>query len=99
MGRLTADPQLRRTASGLAVTTIRIAVNSGERPESHGVVVWRAAAEAVCAHLRKGRLVLVAGRLSTRWCNTPGGERRQAVEIVARRVQFLPGGAAHGKAA
>jgi single stranded DNA-binding protein len=90
VGRLCADPVLRHTKSGIAVTTIRIAVNTpGEDASFHSVVVWKRNAEVVCQYLGKGRMVEVTGRPQTRsWTDSDGNER-EAVEISAYRVQFL----------
>jgi single-strand DNA-binding protein len=90
-GRLCADPKLRHTAtSGKPVTTIRIAVNSGEQASFHSVVVWGRTAEVVCRYLKKGRLVEVTGRSQERTYQAEDGERR-VTEIVAYQVQFLSG--------
>jgi single-strand DNA-binding protein len=87
--RLTRDPQLRHTKSGRAVSTLRVAVNDGPEPAFHDVVVWGKTAEAVCQHMRKGRLIHVEGRIQLRsWTAKDGSERRN-VEVVAQRVQFL----------
>jgi single-strand DNA-binding protein len=93
IGRLTRDPELRRTKTGRAVSTLRVAVNDGPEATFHDVVVWGRTAEVVCQYMRKGRLVHVEGRIQPReWTDKDGGERR-TVEIVASRVQFLSGGA------
>jgi single stranded DNA-binding protein len=54
VGRLVADPILRTTASGLSVTTIRIATNDREQPEFHDVVLWRQQAEFACQYMAQG---------------------------------------------
>jgi single-strand DNA-binding protein len=89
VGRLVADPVLRTTSSGRAVSTIRIAVNADAQTSFHNVVVWNRTAEVVCRYLKKGRLVEVRGRAQERtWRDRDGNERR-ANEISAYRVQFL----------
>ena len=89
-GRLCADPVLRHTKSGKAVTTIRVAVNKpGEEATFHSVVVWNRTAEVVCEFLRKGRSVEVTGRPQERSYEAADGAQRQVAEIVAWRVQFL----------
>jgi single-strand DNA-binding protein len=94
-GRLTADPQLRHTAtSGKPVTSIRLAVNGGEKPTFHTVVVWGRQAEVVCQYLKKGRLVEVTGRSQERTFEGKDGEQRRTTEVVAYNVQFLRGPAA-----
>jgi single-strand DNA-binding protein len=90
VGRLCADPVLRRTKSGKAVTTIRIAVNVPEGEATfHSVVVWNRTAEVVCEYLRKGRPVEVVGRAQERSYEAADGTQRTVIEISAYRVQFL----------
>ncbi len=90
-GRLTRDPVLRKTTSGLPVTTIRIAVNS-ENAETtfHDVVCWKRTAEVVCEYLKKGRFVEVTGRAQERTWTDRDGNERTTPEVSAFRVQFLP---------
>jgi len=106
MGRLVRDPELRRTQSGTAVTSIRIAVDrdfksqDGEKKaDFFDVVAWRATAEFVAKYFAKGRMAVVEGRLQTReWTDKEGG-KRIATEIVADNVYFgdsRPGGAQGG---
>lgn len=103
MGNLTRAPELRYTPSGTPVADLRLAVNrsyttqSGERrEESHflTVVVWGKQAESCGEYLDKGSPVLVEGRLQTREWETKDGQRRNVVEVVAERVQFLGRGKA-----
>jgi single-strand DNA-binding protein len=90
VGRLCADPVLRHTQSGKAVTTIRLAVNKAEADtEFHSVVVWGRTAQVVCEYMRKGRAVEVTGRTQERSYTAADGTDRQVTEIVAWRVQFL----------
>lgn len=90
VGRLCADPVLRRTKSGKAVTNIRIAVNPPEGEASfHSVVVWNRNAEVVCKYLRKGRAVQVVGKPQQRSYEAADGAERTVSEISAYRVQFL----------
>ena len=96
IGRLTADPELRYTPQGVAVTTFRVAVDrsyanqQGEREtDFFPVVTWRKLAE-VCAHnLSKGRLVAVEGRVQNRSYTARDGSRRWVTEVVADNVRFL----------
>src|SRR5690606_22583485 len=96
IGRLTDDPTLRYTQTGVPVTTFRIAVDrpckhqQGERDTDYfGRVTWRKLAE-VCAHnLGKGRLVAVEGRLQTRSYQAQDGSTRWVTEVVADNVRFL----------
>lgn len=99
IGRLTADPQLRYTANGNAVTNFTLAVNKsfvgqdGERGADFiDVVVWRKLAEACANHLAKGRLAAVEGRLEIRSYEDQQGIRRKAAEVVADNVRFLDRG-------
>ena len=95
MGRLTRDPELRRTGSGTAVTSFSLAVDrdfksqSGEKETDFiDVVAWRSTAEFVSKYFTKGRMAVVEGRLQIRdWTDKDGGKRRSA-EIVADNVYF-----------
>lgn len=96
IGRLVADPQLRYTQSGIAVTSFTIAVDrsfasqNGERETDFiDIVTWRKLAETCANHLNKGRLVAVEGRLQIRSYDDRDGIRRKAAEVVADQVQFL----------
>jgi len=96
IGRLVADPQLRYTQSGIAVTSFTLAVDrpftnqSGEREADFiDIVTWRKLAETCANHLNKGRLVAVDGRLQIRSYDDSNGIRRKASEIVADAVRFL----------
>lgn len=89
VGRLVADPQLRHTKSGKAVSTIRIAVSNGSEATFHSVVVWGRTAEVVCQFLAKGRLVEVTGRPNDRTYTAANGDERTINELVAWRIQFL----------
>ncbi|MCB9729162.1 MAG: single-stranded DNA-binding protein [Deltaproteobacteria bacterium] len=98
VGNLGADPELRQTRTGKAVCTLSVATQrwrvdaEGEEVEWHRVVVWEKAAENCHRFLKKGRLVAVEGRLSTRSWDDAEGRKRLTTEIVASRVTFLPGG-------
>ena len=90
IGRLCADPVLRQTKSGKAVSTIRLAVNPPEGDATfHSVVLWERTAEAVCKYLSKGRAVEVVGRVQERNYEAQDGTKRSVEEIVAWRVRFL----------
>ena len=96
IGRLVADPQLRYTQSGIAVTNFTLAVDrpfvtqGGEREADFiDIVTWRKLAEVCANHLSKGRLVAVEGRLQIRSYDDQNGVRRKASEIVADNVRFL----------
>ena len=95
MGRLTRDPELRRTSSGTAVTSFSLAVDrdfksqSGEKETDFiDIVAWRSTAEFVSKYFTKGRMAVVEGRLQIRdWTDKDGGKRRSA-EVVADNVYF-----------
>ena len=95
MGRLTKDPELRRTQSGTAVTSFTIAVDrdfkgqNGEKETDFvDVAAWRSTAEFVAKYFTKGRMAVVEGRLQIRdWTDKDGNKRRSA-EVVADNVYF-----------
>ncbi len=98
MGNLTRDPELRYVPSGRAVANLGLAVNrafvtqDGERKEETcfvRVVVWGKQAENCNQYLSKGSQVFIEGRLQSRDWETEDGTRRNTLEVVARRVQFL----------
>ena len=97
-GNLTRDPELRSLPSGTSVCELRIAVNSRRRdeqgnwvdkPNYFDVTVWGAQGENCATYLSKGRPVAVDGRLDWREYTDKDGNKREAIEIVADRVQFL----------
>lgn len=95
MGRLTRNPELRRTTNGVAVTTFSIAVDrdfkgqNGERETDFiDIVAWRQTAEFVCNYFSKGRMAVVEGRLQMRdWKDREGNNRRSA-EVYADNIYF-----------
>ena len=95
MGRLTRDPELRRTQNGTAVTSFTLAVdrdfkNADGTKETDFIdcVVWRQTAEFVSKYFTKGRMAVVEGRLQIRdWQDKDGNKRRNA-EVVADNVYF-----------
>ena len=95
MGRLTRDPELRRTQSGTAVTSFSLAVdrdfksqNGDKETDFIDIVAWRSTAEFVSKYFTKGRMAVVEGRLQIRdWTDREGGKRRSA-EVVADNVYF-----------
>jgi single-strand DNA-binding protein len=98
IGNLVRPPELRYTPSGTAVADLRIAVNrsfttqTGEKRDDTcflTIVVWGKQAEACGEYLDKGRPIMVEGRLQTREWETKDGQKRNVVEVVADRVQFL----------
>ncbi len=95
MGRLCADPELRRTQNGISVCNARLAVErdyadpSGEREtDFFDIVAWRGTAEFLCGYFGKGRRVVLDGRLQTRSWTDREGNKRVSVEIVAESAYF-----------
>jgi single-strand DNA-binding protein len=98
VGNLTRDPELRHTPSGTAVCNLRLAVNTRrkdetgqwvDKPNYFDITVWGNQGERCAQYLSKGRPVAVDGRLEWREWETPEGNKRQAVDVVADSVQFL----------
>jgi single stranded DNA-binding protein (ssb) len=96
VGRITRDPELRQTQSGISVASFSLAVNrtftnqSGQREADFvPIVVWRKQAENVVQYVGKGSLVGVEGRLQTRSYDAADGSKRFVMEVVADSVQFL----------
>lgn len=103
VGRLTKDPDLRYTPSGVAVATFTLAVNrtftnqQGEREADFlNCVIWRKQAENVANYLKKGSLAGVDGRLQSRSYEDQTGKRVYVTEVVAESVQFLEPRSASG---
>lgn len=95
MGRLTRDPELRKTQSGTAVTSFSIACDrnyksqSGEKETDFiDIVAWRSTAEFVSKYFTKGRMAVVEGRLQIRDWDDKEGNKRRSAEIVADNVYF-----------
>uniref|UniRef100_A0A7C4TH37 Single-stranded DNA-binding protein n=1 Tax=candidate division WOR-3 bacterium TaxID=2052148 RepID=A0A7C4TH37_UNCW3 len=107
IGRLVADPELRYTQKGAPVCDFRVATTrrfknreTGENQEETlfiNVVAWRRQAELANDFLKKGSAVLIEGRLRSRQWESNQGEKRSAIEIVARRIQFLDAPAEAGQ--
>ena len=95
MGRLTKDPELRRTGSGTAVASFTVAVDrdfksdSGERETDFiECVAWRNTAEFVSKYFQKGSMAVVSGRLQIRGWTDKDGNKRRTAEVVADNVYF-----------
>ena len=96
MGRLTRDPELRRTPSGVAVATFSLAVDrdfgnreTGEKEcDFIDIVAWRQTGEFVSKYFTKGRMAVVSGRLQIRSWNDKEGNKRRTAEVVADNVYF-----------
>lgn len=103
LGNLTSDPELRNLPSGQPVCSFRMATNriwtdkaSGEkqqRTEYHSIIAWRNLATIASQYLKKGSLVLVEGRLTTRSWDDSSGNKRYRTEIIADNIQLGPRGA------
>ena len=96
MGRLTRDPELRRTGSGIAVASFTLAVDrdfgkneNGERETDFiDCVAWRQTGEFVSKYFTKGRMAVVSGRLQIRGWTDKDGNKRRSAEVVADNVYF-----------
>ena len=100
MGNLTRDPEMRTTPSGQNVTSFSVATNrswqdqNGEKKDAveyHNIVAWGKLGELVNSYLKKGRKVLVVGRLQTRNWDAEDGYKRNRTEIVATDINFVGG--------
>lgn len=98
-GRMTADPELKQTPSGVAVLSFTVAVNrnyvsrNGEQSERQAdfinVVAWRSTAEFISKYFRKGSAICVCGSIQTRTWNDNNGNKRYATEVVADEATFV----------
>ena len=95
MGRLTRDPELRHTESGVAVCSFTVACDRDYKAENAereadfiDVVAWRSTAEFVSKYFAKGRMAVVEGRLQSRKWTDKNGQNRVAWEIIADNVYF-----------
>lgn len=95
MGRLVAQPELRKTESGISVTSFTVAVDrrfskQGEEKQADfiDIIAWRNTAEFVCKYFSKGQMIAIQGYIQTRTYEDKDGNKRKAVEIVADNVSF-----------
>ncbi len=98
-GRMTADPELKQTPSGVSVLSFTVAVNrsyvsknseQGERQADFiNVVAWRQTAEFISKYFRKGSAICVSGSIQTRTWNDNNGNKRYATEVVADEAMFV----------
>lgn len=95
MGRLTRDPELRRTGSGIAVTSFTVAVdrdikssNSEKEVDFIDCVAWRQTGEFVGKYFTKGRMIVVSGKLQIRGWTDKDGNKRRTAEVIADNVYF-----------
>ena len=105
IGRLTRDPELRRTPQGDAVTSFTLAVNRNytdkdgqQQADFINCVVWKKSAENVEKYCSKGSLVGVEGRIQTRSYDNSQGQKVYVVEVICDSVQFLETRAARERA-
>lgn len=95
MGRLTRDPELRRTQSGTAVASFTLAVDRDYKPQDGeretdfiDIVAWRGTGEFVSKYFTKGRMAVVEGRLQVRDWTDKDGNKRRSTEVIADNVYF-----------
>ncbi len=91
MGRLTGDPELRTTNSGLSVTSFTVAVDRAFKKDETdfiSVTAWRQTADFVTKFFRKGSMIAIQGSIQTRSYEDKNGNKRTAVEIIAENVSF-----------
>ena len=96
-GRLTADPELNTTASGVAYTRCSVAVQrrykAGEDPivDFINIVAWRHTAEFICKYFKKGKMIAVEGCIQTGKYEDSEGRTRYTFDVLANNVQFVEG--------
>lgn len=96
-GRITADPELKSTPSGVPVTSFTVAVNrsyrakNGEAPQADfiNVTAWRQTAEFITRHFRKASSICIVGSIQTRSWVDKQGQKRYATEVVADEAHFV----------
>ena len=93
VGNVLADPETRVSVDGLAITKFKMTLSSypGTETTSIDVVAWRRLAEICGQYLKKGKLILVEGRLQIRSYEEQGGQRKWVNEVVASNMQMLDG--------
>ncbi|MGI6264984.1 MAG: single-stranded DNA-binding protein [Acutalibacteraceae bacterium] len=95
LGRLTADPELRRTQTDVAVTSFSVAVDRAYQPKGQerqtdfiNVVAWRGTAEFICRYFHKGQRIALNGSLQSRQYTDKEGNKRTAYEVVVDNAYF-----------
>ena len=91
-GRLTADCELKKTQSGVSVTTFSIAVNrkvADNKTDFIDVVAWRQTAEFICKYFKKGNSICVVGNLQKREWTDKNGQKRYVTEVIAEEASFV----------
>lgn len=96
IGNLVADPELKKTPSGVSVTSFRIAVGrryakdgDAQQADFIDIVAWRSTAEFVTQYFTKGKPILVCGAIQSRNWTDQNGQKRYTVEVVADEVSFV----------
>ena len=96
IGNLVADPELKKTPSGVSVTSFRIAVGrrfakDAEAPQADfiDIVAWRSTAEFITQYFTKGKPILVCGSIQSRTWTDQNGQKRYTVEVIADEVSFV----------
>lgn len=95
-GRLTADPELKTTQSGISVTQFTIAVNRPKRKDDNtdtsdfiSCVAWKERAELVTKYFRKGSAIMVIGQIQTRTWTDNNNQKRYATEVLIDNIRFV----------
>lgn len=94
MGRLTADPEMRQTPTGVSVTTFTIAVDrrfskDGQRQSDFiRCTAWRQQAEFICKYFKKGSMICVIGNIQTRSWDGQDGKKQYATDVIVEEVYF-----------
>ena len=96
IGNLVADPELKQTQSGIAVTSFSIAVSrkfnrdsSQQQTDFFNIVCWRSTAEFVTKYFSKGKSILICGSLQTRTWTDQQGQKRYVTEVIVDEVNFV----------
>ena len=96
IGNMTADPELKKTPSGVSVTSFSIAVNrrfakqdGQQQTDFINIVAWRQTAEFVARYFNKGKPILICGQLQTRSWTDQNGQKRYSTEVVADEATFV----------
>lgn len=94
-GRLTSDPELKSTQSGVAVTSFSIAVDrktakdAEKKTDFISIIAWRGTAEFITKYFRKGSSICIAGNIQTRSWETQDGSKRYTTEVIADEAYFV----------
>jgi single-strand DNA-binding protein len=95
MGRLTADPELKQTQSGTAVTSFSLAVDRKYNKDEEKkcdfitIVAWKQTAEFICKYFKKGSAICVTGSIQTRSWTDQQGQKRYATEVLVDEANFV----------